>query len=164
MGDDRLPLESGDNLPEFTVSELSFAVKRTIEGSFEVVRVRGEVSGLKRHSSGHVYFTLQDEKAVLSAICWRGMAAKLRFQPEDGLEVICTGRLTTYAGRSQYQIIVDHVEPAGEGAMLKLLEDRRKALAAGDKLAFITRDPMDSVTATLVEVFVAGLRARAKEN
>ncbi len=130
MSDDRLPLESGDNLPEFTVSELSFAVKRTIEGSFEVVRVRGEVSGLKRHSSGHVYFTLKDEKAVLSAICWRGMAAKLRFQPEDGLEVICTGRLTTYAGRSQYQIIVERVEPAGQGALLALLEARRKQLAA----------------------------------
>ena len=119
-----------DNIPEYTVSEISFAVKRTLEGSFERVRVRGEVSGLKRPGSGHVYFTLKDEKAVLAAVCWRGMAARLRFQPEDGLEMVCTGRLTTYPGRSQYQIVVESVEPAGEGALLKLLEERRKALAA----------------------------------
>ncbi len=118
------------NAPEYTVSELSFAVKRTVEGAFERVRVRGEVSGLKRHGSGHVYFTLKDEKAVLAAVCWRGMAARLRFQPEDGLEVVCTGRLTTYPGRSQYQIVVEQVEPAGEGALLKLLEERKKKLAA----------------------------------
>jgi len=119
-----------DNIPEFTVSELSFAVKRTIEAGFARVRVRGEISGLKRHGSGHVYFVLKDDNAVLSAVCWRGMAARLRHQPEDGLEVICTGRLTTYPGRSQYQIVVEAIEPAGEGALLKLLEDRRRRLAA----------------------------------
>ncbi len=119
-----------DNVVEFTVSELSFAVKRTVEGAFERVRVRGEVSGLRRHGSGHVYFALKDDKAVLSAVCWRGMAAKLRFQPEDGLEVVCTGRLTTYPGRSQYQIVVEQVELAGEGTLLKLLEERKRKLAA----------------------------------
>ncbi|MEE8202740.1 MAG: exodeoxyribonuclease VII large subunit [Alphaproteobacteria bacterium] len=125
------PTESAaGNIPEYSVSEVSQAVKRTIEGSFERVRVRGEVSGLRRPGSGHVYFTLKDESAVLASVCWRGVAAKLRFPPEDGLEVVCTGRLTTYPGRSQYQMVVEAVEPAGEGALLKLLEERRKALAA----------------------------------
>ena len=118
------------NIPEYSVSEISAAVKLSVERDFDRVRVRGEVSSITRAKSGHVYFRLKDENAVIDAICWRGVAAKLRHQPEDGLEMICTGRLTTYPGRSSYQIIVDHVEPAGEGAMLKLLEDRRKALAA----------------------------------
>lgn len=118
------------NIPEYTVSELSQAVKRSVEGSFQRVRVRGEVSRLAQPRSGHLYFRLKDEDAVIEAVCWRGVAAGLRYPPEDGLEIICSGRLTTYPGRSQYQIIVDHVEPAGEGALLKLLEDRRKALAA----------------------------------
>ena len=118
------------NIPEYTVTELSAAVKRSVEGTFTRVRVRGEVTRLARPRSGHLYFRLKHEDAVLEAVCWRGVAAGLRFQPEDGLEVICSGRLTTYAGRSQYQIIVDHVEPAGEGALLKLLEERRVALAA----------------------------------
>ena len=118
------------NIPEYTVSELSQAVKRSVEGSFQRVRVRGEVSRLAQPRSGHLYFRLKDENAVIEAVCWRGVAAGLRYPPEDGLEIICSGRLTTYPGRSQYQIIVDYVEPAGEGALLKLLEDRRKALAA----------------------------------
>ena len=124
------PTATADNIPEYTVSELSAAVKRSIEGGFERVRVRGEVSGLRRPQSGHVYFTLKDENAVLAAVCWRGVFASLRFAPEDGLEVVCSGRLTTYAGRSQYQIVVESVEPAGEGALLKLLEERKKKLAA----------------------------------
>ncbi|MEE2980033.1 MAG: exodeoxyribonuclease VII large subunit, partial [Pseudomonadota bacterium] len=123
-------IETAGNIPEYTVSELSQAVKRSIEGSFQRVRVRGEVSRLARPRSGHLYFRLKDENAVIEAVCWRGVVAGLRYPPEDGLEIICSGRLTTYPGRSQYQIIVDHVEPAGEGALLKLLEDRRKALAA----------------------------------
>ena len=118
------------NIPEYSVSEISAALKLTVERAFDRVRIRGEVSRLSRPKSGHLYFRLKDENAVIDAICWRGVAAKLRHPPEDGLEMICSGRLTTYPGRSSYQIIVDHVEPAGEGAMLKLLEDRRKALAA----------------------------------
>ena len=118
------------NIPEYSVSEISAALKLSVERAFDRVRIRGEVSRLARPKSGHVYFRLKDENAVIDAICWRGVAAKLRHPPEDGLEMICSGRLTTYPGRSSYQIIVDHVEPAGEGAMLKLLEDRRKALAA----------------------------------
>jgi exodeoxyribonuclease VII large subunit len=118
------------NLPEFSVSELSRALKRTVEDSYPYVRVRGEVSGFKRAASGHLYMTLKDENAVLDAVCWRGTAGRLSIDPEDGLEVICTGKLTTYPGRSKYQIVVEQMEMAGEGALLKLLEDRRKKLAA----------------------------------
>jgi exodeoxyribonuclease VII large subunit len=120
----------GDNSPPLSVSELSGALKRTIENAFGQVRVRGEISGFKRHGSGHCYFTLKDENACIDAVIWRGGAAALAFQPEDGAEVIATGKLTTYPGRSKYQIVVDRMELAGEGALLALLEKRRKALAA----------------------------------
>lgn len=118
------------NLPEFTVGEISQAVKRTVESSFERVRVRGEVSRPTRAGSGHVYLTLKDENAVLDAVCWRGTAQRLSVQPEEGMEVIATGKLTTYPGRSKYQMVIEQLELAGEGALLKLLEDRRKRLAA----------------------------------
>jgi exodeoxyribonuclease VII large subunit len=121
---------SGDNSPALTVSELSGALKRTIETSFGQVRVRGEVSGFKRHSSGHCYFTLKDESACIDAVIWRSGAGALAFKPEDGAEVIASGKLTTYPGRSKYQIVVERMELAGEGALLALLERRRKALAA----------------------------------
>jgi exodeoxyribonuclease VII large subunit len=120
----------GDNSPAISVSELSGALKRTIETAFGEVRVRGEISGFKRHGSGHCYFTLKDENACIDAVIWRGNAAALAFKPEDGAEVIATGKLTTYPGRSKYQIVVDRLELAGEGALLALLEKRRKALAA----------------------------------
>ena len=118
------------NVPEFTVSEISLAVKRTLEGTFERVRVRGEISGFKRAASGHCYMALKDADAVLDAVCWRGNAGRLGISPEDGMEVIATGRLTSYPGRSKYQIVIESLELAGEGALLKLLEDRRKKLAA----------------------------------
>jgi exodeoxyribonuclease VII large subunit len=121
---------SGDNSPAVTVSELSGALKRTIETAFGQVRVRGEISGFKRHASGHCYFTLKDENACIDAVIWRTSAVSLAFRPEDGAEVIATGKLTTYPGRSKYQIVVDRMELAGEGALLALLERRRKALAA----------------------------------
>jgi exodeoxyribonuclease VII large subunit len=117
------------NLPEYTVSELSSALKRRIEESFSYVRVRGEVSGFKRHSSGHCYLALKDEDAVLDAVCWRGTALRLTVKPEDGMEVVCTGRLTTFPGRSKYQLVIDTMELAGVGALLKLLEDRKRRLA-----------------------------------
>jgi len=122
--------ETGLNVPIFSVSEISGHLKRVVEDSFAFVRVRGEISGFKRAGSGHLYFRLKDDDAVLDAVCWRGSAARLGVEPEDGLEVIATGRLTTYPGRSNYQIVVESVEIAGEGALLKLLEDRRKKLAA----------------------------------
>ena len=120
---------AGDNSPPLSVSELSGALKRTIESSFGQVRVRGEISGFKRHASGHCYFTLKDENACIDAVIWRTSAGVLAFRPEDGAEVIATGKLTTYPGRSKYQIVVDRMELAGEGALLALLERRKKALA-----------------------------------
>ncbi len=118
------------NLPEYSVSELSQAVKRTVEDNFEIVRVRGEISGFKRHSSGHLYFALKDADAAIDGVCWRGQAARLGIRPEDGMEVVAVGRLTTYPGRSKYQIVVERMELAGQGALLKLIEDRKKRLAA----------------------------------
>jgi exodeoxyribonuclease VII large subunit len=120
----------GDNSPALSVSELSGALKRTIENAFGQVRVRGEISGFKRHASGHCYFTLKDENACIDAVIWRTSTGTLAFRPEDGAEVIATGKLTTYPGRSKYQIVVERMELAGEGALLALLEKRRKALAA----------------------------------
>ena len=120
----------GSNLPELSVSELSAALKRVVEDRFAVVRVKGEISGLKFHSSGHVYFDLKDDKAVLNAVVWRTVAARLKMRPEGGAEVICTGKLSTYAGTSRYQIIVEQMELAGLGALMAMLEERRKRLAA----------------------------------
>ncbi len=122
--------KSGDNAPALSVSELSGALKRTVEAAFGLVRVRGEISGWKRHASGHCYFTLKDEAAVIDAVIWKGQAASLAFRPEDGAEVIATGKLTTYPGRSKYQIVVSRMELAGEGALMALLDKRRRALAA----------------------------------
>jgi exodeoxyribonuclease VII large subunit len=120
----------GSNLPEYTVSELSLALKRSIEDGFGQVRVRGEISGFKRVGSGHCYFALKDSDAVIDAVCWRMTAIRLAVKPEDGMEVVCSGRLTTYPGRSKYQLIVDTIELAGIGALLRLLEERRQRLAA----------------------------------
>jgi exodeoxyribonuclease VII large subunit len=120
----------GANQPEYTVSELSLALKRSIEDEFGHVRVRGEISGWKRVGSGHCYFALKDSDAVLDAVCWRTTAIRLALRPEDGMEVVCNGRLTTYPGRSKYQLVVDSIELAGIGALLRLLEERRQRLAA----------------------------------
>ena len=105
-------------------------MKRTVEDSFGRVRVRGEISGWKRHSSGHCYFTLKDDNACIDAVMWRGSAGALAFRPEDGAEVIATAKMTTYPARSKYQLVVERMELAGEGALMALLERRRKALAA----------------------------------
>ena len=118
------------NLPEYSVSELSAALKRTVEDAYGLVRVRGELSGFKRATSGHLYLALKDADALIDGVMWKGQAARLRFVPEDGLEVIATGRLTTYPGRSKYQIIIDGMEPAGAGALMALLEERRRKLLA----------------------------------
>jgi exodeoxyribonuclease VII large subunit len=120
----------GSNMPEFTVSEVSRALKKTVEDSFGLVRVRGEISECKYHSNGHIYITLKDETAVIAAVCWRGQAGKLGIRPEIGMEVICTGGITTYAGQSKYQLVIQGMALAGVGALLKLLEDRKKKLAA----------------------------------
>ena len=130
MEDLRIGVPLRPNLPEYTVSELAYALKRSIEENFAYVRVRGEISGFRRHVSGHCYLALKDAEAVIDAVCWRLTAMRLGLKPEDGMEVVCTGRLTTFPGRSKYQLVIDTIELAGVGALLKILEDRRKRLAA----------------------------------
>jgi exodeoxyribonuclease VII large subunit len=120
----------GSNAPALSVSEISGALKRTVEDRFGYVRVRGELSGFKRAASGHLYFSLKDADAKLDGVMWKGNAARLPFAPEDGLEVIATGKLTTYAGRSSYQIVADRLELAGEGALMQLFEKLKSRLAA----------------------------------
>jgi exodeoxyribonuclease VII large subunit len=118
------------NMPEFSVSDLSGAIKRVIEGEFGLVRVRGEVGRVSRPSSGHIYFDLKDDRAVLAAIVWKGQAARLAQRPEEGMEVVATGRLTTFPGQSKYQMIVEDIAPAGVGALMAMLEKRKAMLAA----------------------------------
>ncbi|THD66046.1 MAG: exodeoxyribonuclease VII large subunit [Bradyrhizobium sp.] len=119
------------NAPEFTVSELSSALKRTVEDAYGHVRVRGEISGFRgAHSSGHCYFALKDENAKIEAVIWKGVHGRMRFKPQEGLEVIATGRLTTYPGSSKYQIVIEALEPAGVGALMALMEERKRKLAA----------------------------------
>lgn len=123
-------MTEGSNIPELTVSELAHSLKRTLEDTYARVRVRGELSRVKIHSSGHLYSDLKDADSVLNIICWRTTLGKLPIQPEEGLDVICTGRITSYPARSNYQMVVESMELAGAGALLKMLEDRRKRLAA----------------------------------
>ncbi len=130
------------NVPEYTVSELSGSLRRTVEETFGFVRVRGEISGFKRHSSGHLYFALKDADAVLDSVCWRGQAQRLGIDAADGMEVVATGRLTTYPGRSKYQMVVERMELAGQGALLKMLEDRKKRLAAEGLFAAERKRPI----------------------
>lgn len=118
------------NLPEQTVSELSAALKRTIETAYDHVRVRGELGRVTIARSGHMYADIKDDKAVLNTIMWKGQVSRLPFKPEEGLEVVATGRLSTYPGRSNYQLIADSLRPAGAGALMALLEERKKKLAA----------------------------------
>jgi exodeoxyribonuclease VII large subunit len=126
-----MPAEQLANAPEFTVSELSNALKRTVEDAYGHVRVRGEISGFRGpHSSGHCYFALKDENAKIDAVIWRFNHVRMRFKPQEGLEVIATGKLTTFPGKSAYQIVIEALEPAGVGALMALLEERKKKLAA----------------------------------
>lgn len=124
---------AGDNAPPLSVSELSAALKRAVEDRFGHVRLRGEISGFKRAASGHLYLALKDDNAVIDGVMWKGGAARLPFAPQDGVEVIATGKLTTYPGRSKYQIVIDRMELAGEGALMALLE-KLKAKLAGEGL------------------------------
>jgi exodeoxyribonuclease VII large subunit len=125
------PAEALINAPEFTVSELSSALKRTVEDSYGHVRVRGEITGFRgAHSSGHCYFALKDDGAKIEAVIWKFAHARMRFKPQEGLEVIATGKLTTYPGSSKYQIVIEALEPAGIGALMALMEERKRKLAA----------------------------------
>jgi exodeoxyribonuclease VII large subunit len=121
----------GSNLPEYSVSELSAAIKGTLERAYGYVRLRGEISGFRgTHSSGHAYFSLKDDKSRIEAVIWRSTMLGLRIKPAEGLEVIATGRITTYPGTSKYQIVIDALEPAGIGALMALMEERKRRLAA----------------------------------
>jgi exodeoxyribonuclease VII large subunit len=123
-----------ENIPEYSVTELSTALKNTIEDKFGYVRIKGELSGINNHSSGHIYLTLKDENAVINGIIWRSSVSKIKIRPEEGLEVICTGKISTgynpgrYAGRSNYQITIDTMKPAGVGALMAILEERKEKL------------------------------------
>jgi len=130
------------NVPAYTVSEISQSVKRTIEDQYGWVRVRGEISRPSFPGSGHIYLTLKDDKSTLAAVCWRGTAGRLSVKPEEGLEVIVTGRMTTFPGQSKYQLIIERMEVAGEGALLKLLEERKKKLAAEGLFAEDRKRPL----------------------
>src|SRR5207244_3861722 len=130
-GQKRMNEQARVNVREWSVSELSAAVKKTVEDAFGYVRVRGEISGFRgAHSSGHCYFSLKDEGAKVEAVIWRSALARMRIKPEEGLEVRVTGRLTTYPNKSTYQIVIETLEPAGVGALMALVEERKKKLAA----------------------------------
>ncbi|MGQ7793836.1 exodeoxyribonuclease VII large subunit [Faunimonas sp. B44] len=131
------------NIAEYTVSELAFALKRTVEETYEHVRVRGEISGFRGAvGSGHCYFTLKDDRACLDVVVWKTTMQRLRFKPQEGLEMVATGKLTTYPGRSRYQIVIDSLEPAGQGALMALLDERRKRLEAEGLFAEARKRPI----------------------
>lgn len=137
------------NLPELSVSELSSALKRTIETAYDHVRVRGELGRVTIARSGHMYADIKDDKAVLNTIMWKGQVSRLPFRPEEGLEVIATGRLSTYPGRSNYQLIADSLRPAGVGALMALLEERKKKLAAEGLFDQQHKKPLPFLPATV---------------
>lgn len=137
------------NTPEFSVSELSGAIKRSLEDGFGHVRVRGEMGRVTIARSGHVYVDLKDANAVLSAVMWKGVASALRFRPEEGLEVIATGRISTFPGSSKYQLIIERMEPAGVGALLQQLEERRKRLAAEGLFDAARKQPIPFLPAVI---------------
>lgn len=133
---------AGDNAAAHSVSEISALLKRTVEDRFGFVRVRGELSGVKRAASGHLYLALKDENARLDGVMWRGTAQRLNFQPEDGLEVVATGKLTTYPGRSNYQMVIERMEVAGEGALLALLAKTKARLEAEGLFSPARKQPL----------------------
>ncbi|MCT4555456.1 MAG: exodeoxyribonuclease VII large subunit [Pelagimonas sp.] len=134
--------EGAGNTPEFSVSELSGAVKRTIEGEYGFVRVRGEVGRVSRPRSGHYYLDLKDDRAVISGVMWKGVAARQQTLPEEGMEVVATGKLTTFPGQSKYQIVIDEIRPAGAGALMAMLEKRKAMLQAEGLFAAERKRPL----------------------
>ena len=149
--DDRLVAReaAGDNAAPLSVSDLANALKRTVEDRFGFVRLRGELSGVKRAASGHMYASLKDENAVIDAVMWRGNTQRLGFMPEDGLEVVASGKITTYPGRSKYQIVIERMELAGEGALLALLEKTRQRLAAEGLFDSAKKRPLPYLPTTI---------------
>jgi exodeoxyribonuclease VII large subunit len=164
-------LKTGANVAEFSVSELAGAVKKTLETTYGYVRLRGEISGYRGpHSSGHAYFSLKDDKAKIEAVIWRGVFGSLRFKPEEGMEVIATGKITTFPGSSKYQIMIEQLEPAGAGALMALLEERKRKLAAEGlfaperkrKIPFLPRvvGIITSPTGAVIRDMLAGFNER----
>lgn len=139
----------GDNAGALSVSEISSALKRHVEQGFGHVRIRGEVSGFKRAASGHLYLSLKDEDARIDGVMWKGNAARLAFLPQDGIEVIASGKITTYAGRSSYQIVIESMEIAGEGALLALLEKLKVKLAGEGLFAVERKRPLPYLPRTI---------------
>ena len=125
-----VPAAAAPEIKEYTVSEISAEIKHCVENRFAHVRIKGEIFGCKRADSGHYYLSLKDENALIAAVCWRGVASSLKIKPEDGLEVVATGKITTFAGKSSYQLVIEQMEVSGTGALLKLLEERKKQFAA----------------------------------
>jgi len=140
---------AGDNAAPLSISEISALLKRTVEDRFGFVRLRGELSGVKRAASGHLYCCLKDDKAVIDGVMWKGGAQRLAFRPEDGVEVVATGKLTTYPGRSKYQVVIESMEIAGEGALLALLEKLRARLAAEGLFAAERKRPIPFLPAVI---------------
>lgn len=140
---DLTPTKPLANVPELSVSELAGAIKRALEDGFGYVRLRGEVSGYRGpHSSGHCYFALKDDKARIDAVVWRGVWGKLKVKPEEGMEVVVTGKVSSFPGSSKYQIVIEALEPAGAGALMALLEERKRRLAAEGLLAAERKRPL----------------------
>lgn len=137
--------ESASNVAEFSVSEISFSIKKTMEDAFGYVRVRGELGRISRPGSGHIYLDLKDDRSVLSGVIWKGNAAKLKIRPEQGLEVIATGKITTFPGQSKYQMVIDALEPAGAGALMALLEERKRRLGEEGLFAPERKRPLPSL-------------------
>ena len=142
---DQISPPSVSNNPVLSLAELSASLKKTVESVYDQVRVRAEISRPTRAASGHVYFTLKDENTTLDAVCWKTVAGQLSVQPEEGLDVVATGKLTTYPGRSKYQIVIKDIELAGEGALLKQLEERKKRLAAEGLFDASRKKPIPSM-------------------
>ena len=130
IGEVTMSGKSIGNLNEYSVTEISTAVKKSIEENFGLVRVRGELGRISRPASGHVYVDLKDDRSVLAGVMWKGVASRLSIQPEQGMEIVAIGRMTTFAGQSKYQLVIDSLEPAGVGALMALLEERKKKLSA----------------------------------
>ncbi|MBO0345813.1 exodeoxyribonuclease VII large subunit [Roseibium sp. CAU 1637] len=137
--------EAVSNVAEFSVSEISFSIKKTMEDRFGYVRVRGELGRISRPGSGHIYLDLKDDRSVLSGVVWKGVASRLKIQPEQGLEVIATGKITTFPGQSKYQMVIDALEPAGAGALMALLEERKRKLGAEGLFAEERKRPLPSL-------------------
>src|SRR5918998_1833032 len=144
------PSTAAGNAPEYSVSELAGALKRALEDGFGHVRLRGEISGYRGpHSSGHAYFCFKDQNARIDAVIWRSTFARLKVKPQDGLEVIATGKITTFPGKSAYQIVVEALEPAGVGALMALLEERRRKLLAEGLFEAARKRPLPYLPAVI---------------